>query len=57
MIQVAKDDLLYLLSMTYGYIDDELSGMDKENNHSVKLMSIIKKYNISMFEIFNQMNL
>lgn len=48
---INKEDLLYLLSMTFGYIDDELGGMDKENEHSLKLKSIIDRYNISMVDI------
>jgi len=48
---INRKDLLYLLSMTYGYIDDELGGMEEENEHSLKLKSIIDKYNILMVDI------
>ena len=57
MIEITREDLIYLLSMTYGYIDDELGGMDRISNHAVKLKTMINKYDIAMFEIFNEMDL
>jgi len=57
VIEITREDLIYLLSMTYGYIDDELGGMDRISNHAVKLKTMINKYDIAMFEIFNEMDL
>lgn len=49
--QVDKTDLLYLLTMTYGYIDDELGGMESENDHVKIFKYIIEKYKIDMNEV------
>jgi len=46
MKKVAIEDLLYLIEMTYGYIDDELGGMDANNHHSKTLREIMEKYGI-----------
>lgn len=39
-------DLKYLISMTYGYIDDELGGMESNTKHSNKLSEIMDKYGV-----------
>lgn len=43
-ILVDKDDLEYLIGMAYGYIDDELGGMDEDGENQVKLKNIMIKY-------------
>ena len=50
-MKIEKEDFLYLLEMTYGYIDDELGGMDEANKNSIKLTQILNKYGISEQEI------
>ncbi len=48
---IELEDLQYLIDMAYGYIDDDLGGMDRENSHSIRLRSIMAKYNIAITPI------
>jgi len=36
---------------TVKFIDDDLGGMDRENSHSIRLRSIMAKYNIAITPI------
>lgn len=50
-IQVEINDLQYLVDMCYGYIDDELGGMDDDNEHALRLKEILTKYKIKISPI------
>lgn len=39
-------DLEYLISMVYGYIDDELGGMESNTKHANRVREIMRKYNV-----------
>jgi len=51
-LKVDNEDLQYLIDMCYGYIDDELGGMDGNSEHVTKLNDILSKYNIKRSTAF-----
>lgn len=48
---VDKEDLIFLLTMCCGYIDDELGGIENDSVNSKRFNSLLKKYNITMNEL------
>ena len=47
-IAVDLADLEYLVSLAYGYVDDELGGMESANAHASRVREIINKYNVKI---------
>ena len=41
-------DLEYLVLMAYGYIDDELGGMESGTAHAMQVREIINKYDVKI---------
>ena len=39
-------DLEYLVSMAYGYVDDELGGMESTTENATRVREIINKYDV-----------
>jgi len=50
-VAIIQTDLLYLLTLAYGYIDDELGGMGQDTTDTKRIKSIMSTYNISKKEI------
>ena len=41
-------DFEYLVSMAYGYVDDELGGMESGTAHAMQVREIINKYDVKI---------
>ena len=44
-------DFEYLVSMAYGYVDDELGGMESTTENATRVKEIINKYDVKKINI------